>query len=48
MTVGELCKILSCLSEDLEIVKEDKHGKEPATSVVIFLDTEGDTKLIIE
>ena len=48
MTVKELKEILEYLDEDLEIVIEDEQGTQPATSLNIFKNIDGETKAILE
>ena len=48
MTIAELQQVLNCLDEDLIVVKEDKSGKAEVVTVSLFLDKDGEIKVIIE
>ena len=48
MTIAELQQVLNCLDEDLIVVKEDKLGKAEVVTVSLFLDNDGEIKVIIE
>lgn len=48
MTVKELIEALQLINDDLEVVTEDKEGKQPATFVSVFLNSDRELKVVIE
>lgn len=48
MTVKELIEALELINNDLEVVTEDKEGKQPVTVVSVFLNADRELKVVIE
>ena len=48
MTVKELIEALEMVNDDLEVVIDDKYGRQPATFVSVFLSADSGLKVIIE
>ena len=48
MTVKELIQALEMINDDLEVVVDDKFGRQPATFVSVFLSVDSELKVIIE